>query len=93
MLAISWDRRKTLLLTVLVFLATTAQSDPADAPQSAVMIRAAPMLDVRSGHYLQDAGIYIEGERIKRAGPFSVLLAQAPKCSRLATANVLAAPD
>jgi imidazolonepropionase-like amidohydrolase len=67
-----------LLLTVLVFLASTAQSDPAEAPQSALMIRAGRMLDVRSGHYVQDAGIYIEGERIKSAGPFGALLAQAP---------------
>jgi imidazolonepropionase-like amidohydrolase len=78
MLAISWERRKTLLLAALFFLASAAQSDPADAPQPALMIRAARILDVRSGHYLQDAGIYIEGERIKRAGPFSALLAQAP---------------
>jgi len=78
MLAVSWERRKTFLLAILFLVASTAQSDPADAPQPALMIRAARILDVRSGHYLQDAGIYIEGGRIKRAGPFSTLLAQAP---------------
>jgi imidazolonepropionase-like amidohydrolase len=53
----------------------TAQTPP-DAP---LLIKAARLLDVRSGKYIEHAGIWIERGRIKEAGPVAQVEAHAPK--------------
>jgi imidazolonepropionase-like amidohydrolase len=55
-----------------------ADAEPAAAPMPRVIIVAARVLDVRSGHYLQDAAVYVEGERIKTVGPSQTVVAHAP---------------
>jgi imidazolonepropionase-like amidohydrolase len=94
MLAIVRHRRKALSLTLLAFLAANAfaQSTPTVAPNNSLIIRAAQILDVRSGHYLNDAAIYIEGERVKSMGPSKMEIEQAPSGVRvidLGSATVL----
>ena len=74
-------RRKALSLTLLAVLASNAfaQSTSTVAPNNSLIIRAAHILDVRSGHYLNDMAIYVEGERIKVVGPAKKMeLEQAP---------------
>ena len=74
------DRGKALSLTLLVFFAphAFAQTEPAVAADNSLIIRADRILDVRSGRYLKDAAIYIEGERVKAVGSSQTELAQAP---------------
>src|SRR5437879_4311482 len=66
---------------VLVFLPSTgvsAQSAPIGPPRNSIVIRVGHVLDVRSGTYVKDAAVYIEGERIKAVGPATDVLKQAP---------------
>jgi imidazolonepropionase-like amidohydrolase len=44
-----------------------------------VMVVAARVLDVRSGRYLQDAAVYVEGERIMSVGPSQTVVTHAPE--------------
>ena len=87
MLPIVRYRRKALSLALLAFLAPNAfaQSAPTAAPNDSLIIRAAQILDVRSSHYLNDAAIYIEGERVKGMGPSKMELEQAPSASESST--------
>jgi imidazolonepropionase-like amidohydrolase len=81
-----------LIALVLAFsVATTAQSQSAAALAS-VIVKAAKVLDVRKGSYLEKAAVWIEGERIKEIGPASDIQMHAPKDARiidLGTATVL----
>lgn len=91
---IVWTRRKALLLTLLAFFAphASAQSEPAVASNNALIIRARQILDVRTGRYLRDAAVYIEGERVKGVGSSQAQLAQGPtgvKIIDLGNATVL----
>jgi imidazolonepropionase-like amidohydrolase len=43
------------------------------------VVKAAKLLDVRKGSYVENAAIWIESERIKDVGPFVEVLAHAPK--------------
>jgi len=70
-----------MLLGVMVvggLIAGHAQSQP-DAQPAAVVIKAARVLDVRKGRYLDHAAIWIDGERIKELGPAVEVQAHAPK--------------
>jgi imidazolonepropionase-like amidohydrolase len=59
-----------------------AQSQPA-SHGAAVLVKAGRMLDVRKGSYIENAGLWIEGERIKEAGPFSEVRAHAPQDAKI----------
>jgi imidazolonepropionase-like amidohydrolase len=48
-----------------------------DAPVQTV-VRAARVLDVRSGAYIRDAAVYIEGERVKSVGPAAEVMKSVP---------------
>jgi imidazolonepropionase-like amidohydrolase len=70
----------SLAITAAAALAATsfAHSDPAGTATSGTIVRAAQALDVRSGRYIRDAAIYIEGERIANIGPSRSVIGQAP---------------
>jgi imidazolonepropionase-like amidohydrolase len=60
-----------------------AQIKPdAQAPVS-IVVKAAKVLDVRKGAYVENAAIWIEGERIKEVGHTSDVQAHAPKNAQL----------
>jgi imidazolonepropionase-like amidohydrolase len=65
-------RRESFLL-LLIWLAQTLllypQSAPAPKPPAVILLKAGRVLDVRTGHYLENAAILIEGDRIKEVGP------------------------
>ena len=63
-----------LLLAGLLPAAATAQS---------MVVKAARVLDVRKGSYIENAGIWIEGARIREAGRLAEVRAHAPAGARL----------
>src|SRR3982750_4239276 len=54
-----------------------AQAQSAAAPRS-IVVRAQRMLDVKSGTFLEDVAVHVEGERIKAVGAAMEILKQAP---------------
>jgi len=76
-------RRRIYLLVLVLFLNTcllvNAQSTSGSEPLSVALLRAARVLDVRTGHYIESAGILIEGDRIKEVGRAADIEAHAPK--------------
>lgn len=56
-----------------------AQSKPEPKFPSATLLKAARVLDVKSGHYIEAAAILIEGDRIKEVGTAAEVAAHAPK--------------
>jgi imidazolonepropionase-like amidohydrolase len=74
--------RKVRLLVLGLLLNTclvNAQSNPGSKPLGLTFLRAGRVLDVRTGHYIESAGILIEGERIKEVGRAADIEAHAPK--------------
>jgi imidazolonepropionase-like amidohydrolase len=74
-------RRKIYLLTLellLVGCLVKTQSKP-DFKPTVTLLKAGRALDVRTGRYLENAGILIEGDRIKEVGPAADIQARAPK--------------
>jgi imidazolonepropionase-like amidohydrolase len=64
----------------LLFLGCNAGFPQAAASGSKVtLLKASRMLDVRTGKYVENAGILIENDRIKEAGPISAVQAHAGK--------------
>lgn len=60
-----------------------AQSPPDTKPQKIVVVKAARLLDVRSGTYLNGAAVLIEGERIKEVGRAAEVQAHSPNEARV----------
>lgn len=69
---------KRLTLLVLFFGLVPFRASPQTSPSS-TLIKAGKLLDVRKGVYLENAGILIEGERIKEVGRFAETQSHAPK--------------
>jgi imidazolonepropionase-like amidohydrolase len=57
-----------IAFVVLIWLAQ-AQEKPEAPHAAAVLVKAGKLLDVRSGRYVENAAVLIEGERIAEAGP------------------------
>ena len=68
----------SLLLLICPALAIS-QSEPVPRVPRSVLVKAGRLLDVRKGTYIENAGIWIEGERIKEVGGFSDVQSHAPK--------------
>ncbi len=72
---------------VAVFLALAfaalAQSQSAPPPPASTVVKAAKLLDVRKGSYLENAALWIEGDRIKEVGQASEVQAHAPKNAKV----------
>ena len=65
-------RRTICLLTLQLLLVGCfghAQTRPETRSSGRVLLKAGRVLDVRGGHYIETAGILIEGDRIKEVGP------------------------
>jgi len=74
-------RRKIYLLALellLIGCLVKAQSKP-DSKPSVTLLKAGRVLDVRTGRYLENAGILIEGDRIKEVGPAADIQTRTPK--------------
>src|SRR5579864_6376279 len=60
-----------------------AQSPSAPHPAASVVVKAAKALDVRKGAYIENAALWIEGDRIKEVGRVSDIQSHAPKTSKI----------
>ena len=68
----------------IVFLALPlAAQNPTPQPPTSTVVKAARLLDVRKGSYLENAALWIEGDRIKEVGKASEIQAHAPKNAKL----------
>jgi imidazolonepropionase-like amidohydrolase len=84
--------RVVVSVAVLCFISAFAQSQSAPDFPASVVVKAARLLDVRKGVYIENAAIWIEGERIKEVGPAAEIQGRAPKNVKvidLAQATVL----
>src|SRR5579864_3909077 len=79
-------KTRALLLLVLLgaFLGNLrAQSHPEARPPVQAVLKAGRLLDVRKGAYIENAAVWIDGERIKEIGSASDIQAHAPKTSKI----------
>ena len=72
---------KQAFLILVLTANTLAQSDA--KPPASTVVKAARLLDVRKGAYLENAALWIEGDRIKEVGNASDVQAHAPKNAKL----------
>jgi imidazolonepropionase-like amidohydrolase len=72
-------------LLMLVFCARgiLAQSQSGSAAPASVVIKAGKLLDVRKGSYVENAAVWIDGERIKQVGAAAEIEAQAAKNAKV----------
>src|SRR5215469_13521564 len=72
-------RRKGCVLAFLLLNLCIADAQLADSQKAFILLRAGRMLDVRAGRYVENAGILIDGDRIKEFGPVADVQSHAPK--------------
>jgi imidazolonepropionase-like amidohydrolase len=78
-----------LLATFLLFSApfyahsSFAQSSADTQPPVSIVVKAARVLDVRKGSYIENAAIWIDGERVKEVGRAADVQAHAPKDAKV----------
>ena len=70
-----------LLSWVFLFcpILASPQPNPESRPHTSIVVKAGRLLDVRKGAYLEDAAIWIKGERVKEVGRSSEIISHAPK--------------
>jgi imidazolonepropionase-like amidohydrolase len=64
---------------VFAFFPILATAQELPEPPTSVVVKAGRLLDVRKGTYIENAAVWIEGERIKEVGPASDVELHAPK--------------
>ncbi|HEV7675188.1 MAG TPA: amidohydrolase family protein [Candidatus Angelobacter sp.] len=65
---------------ILLLLSSAFASAQAAPPQTkATLVKAARMLDVRTGKYIPNAGVLVENDKIKEVGPLAQVQPHAPK--------------
>lgn len=70
-------------LSVAILLSCLAVAQTVNQPGASTILKAARLLDVRKGSYLEDAAVWIEGERIKQVGRAADLQARAPSNAKV----------
>ncbi len=71
---------KRISAFILLLLSCAFASAQAATPQTkTILLKAARLLDVRTGRYIPSAGVLIEQDKIKEAGPLAQVQAHAPK--------------
>jgi len=71
-----------LALTLCPHIAVS-QSSPDTKPANIVLVKAARLLDVTAGRYIENAAVLIEGERISEVGPAAKIQSHAPKSAKM----------
>lgn len=80
------NARLCLLALTALLCPAKARSSPeseTESPSAAIFLKAGKLLDVRSGHYLERAGVLIQGGRIREVGPISDLQPHVPKDAKV----------
>jgi imidazolonepropionase-like amidohydrolase len=70
----------SVLLLIYPGLAISQSKPGSSVP---VLVKAGKLLDVRKGSYLENAGIWIQDQRIKEVGSFSEIQSHAPKDAKV----------
>jgi imidazolonepropionase-like amidohydrolase len=71
------------MATALCSHLSIAQSSSGAKSPDAVLVKAARLLDMRTGQYTENPAVVIEGERIKEVGTAKELQARAPKSAKI----------
>jgi imidazolonepropionase-like amidohydrolase len=74
---------RPLIAVLLPGVAWSTQATADSASHGPIVIRVAQILEVRTGAYLKDAAVLIEGERIKAVGRANEVLKQAPATAQI----------
>jgi imidazolonepropionase-like amidohydrolase len=79
---------KVLFASLALFLAAGSAfgqttTSPKQAEPAVVVVKAARLLDVRQGSYIENAAVLIEADRIKEVGKAADLLSHAPKDAKI----------
>jgi imidazolonepropionase-like amidohydrolase len=77
------NTRAFVLSLILLLPATLAGAQSKPEPPASVLVKAGKVLDVQKGSYVENAAIWIEGERIKEVGRASDVQAHAPKTAKV----------
>ena len=75
--------RSSVVSVLLLICSTLAISQSKPRSSAPVLVKAGKLLDVRKGNYIENVGIWIEGERIKEVGGFSEVRSHAPKDAKV----------
>jgi len=67
------------IAVAFVLCASIARAQPQPKPAGSIVVKAARLLDVRKGNYIENAAIWIEGEHIKEVGRVHDIQLHAPK--------------
>ena len=69
------------ILTLIIFALTNALAwaQAAEPHTGSILLKAARMLDVRTGKYVSNAGVLVENDKIKEVGPLAQVQAHAQK--------------
>jgi len=72
-----------VILALCLGVAAFAKSPPEGSTPASIVVKAAKLLDVRKGAYVENAAVWIEGDRIKEVGSASDIQAHAPKSAKI----------
>jgi len=75
--------RSSVVSVLLLICSTLAISQSKPRSSAPVLVKAGKLLDVRKGNYIENVGIWIEGERINEVGGFSEVRSHAPKDAKV----------
>jgi imidazolonepropionase-like amidohydrolase len=70
---------KARIAVALVLSAGIARAQPQPKPAGSTVVKAARLLDVRTGNYIENAAIWIDGGHIKQVGRVVDIQSHAPK--------------
>jgi imidazolonepropionase-like amidohydrolase len=71
--------RRILILAFLTLTSAFAWAQSAEPHTGTILLKAARMLDVRTGKYVSNAGVLVENDKIKEVGPLAQVQVHAPK--------------
>jgi imidazolonepropionase-like amidohydrolase len=74
---------KTHIVLACVLWAAVAIAQTQTKAADSIVVKGARLLDVRRGSYIENAGVWIEDERIKAVGRFNDVVARAPKGAKV----------
>ena len=72
-------RTKTCVLAFLLLNLGIADAQSAGSQKALILLKAGRMLDIKTGRYIENAGILIDEDRIKEIGPVADVQTHAPK--------------
>ncbi len=78
-------RRTTCILAFVLLAVSVVKAQPKSEskPAALTFLKAGRILDVKNGHYIENVGILIDGDRIKEVGPVSDIQTRTPKSATI----------